>query len=186
MVDQIIESLPKTMTAEAFRQLPETNLPIELLDGAIVVSPTPKDEHQAILGELFALLKNIAPSGSVRVAPLDVYLDDRNVVQPDIFWVGEENSACQLIDGYWHGAPSLVIEILSPSTARRDKTTKFDLYQNYGVQEYWMVDPLAAYIEVWVLQGNQFTRHGVFGSEDTFISPVLGNQPVDLVFLATH
>lgn len=184
MTDQIkIASLPKTMTAEAFSQLPETSLPIELINGEVIVSPTPKDQHQHILGELYTLIKSLMPGGVVRMAPLDVYLDDHNVVQPDLFWISTQNERCQLIEGYWHGAPDLVVEILSPSTARRDKTAKFDLYEAHGVGEYWMVEPVAEYVEVWCLEAEAYTRQGVWGPGDHFSSSVLGNQMVEVGML---
>ena len=163
------------MMAAEFKQLPESSEHIELVDGEIVMSPTPKNRHQSVVGNGFTLLRQITSSGSVVVSPMDVYLDNENVVQPDVFWVSGPDSRCQLgEDDYWHGAPDLVVEVLSPDTALRDKTVKFHLYEKHGVREYWLIDPEAQYVEVWRLENGELRRVGVFGKNNEFESPVLG------------
>jgi Uma2 family endonuclease len=138
----------------------------------------PKDVHQKLLGLIYKLLLNLIPGGELRFAPVDVYLDDLNVVQPDIFWVSGPESRCKLgDDDYWHGAPDLVIEVLSPSTALRDKREKFQLYEKHGTREYWIADPVARFIEVWELPGK---HKGIFGAEESFESTVLSGKKVDL------
>lgn len=170
----MVEQTRIQMTAAEFRQLPESMEHIELIDGEIVVSPTPRHRHQNIIGNLHLMLAGLIPSGKIVLSPMDVYLSDTDVVQPDVFWVSGPGSKCQLgADDYWHGAPDLVIEVLSPGTALRDKTVKFDLYEKHGVREYWLVDPDALYIEVWRLHENKYMRVGVFGPEDRFESAVL-------------
>jgi Uma2 family endonuclease len=162
------------MTAAEFRTLPENADNPELIHGELIVSPTPRYAHQQTVGNIYLIINAINPGGIVILSPMDVYLDDENVVQPDVFWVSGPQSRCQLgTDGYWHGAPDLVVEILSPSTALRDKTVKFDLYQKHGVREYWLVDPEARYIEVWKLRDGQFVHSGVYGPGDQFTSDVL-------------
>lgn len=171
------------MTAAEFKQLPESSEHIELLDGEIIMSPTPKYKHQRLIFPLARLLDQLTDRGTVVISPMDVYLDDENVVQPDVFWVSGPESLCQLgDDDYWHGAPDLVIEVLSPGTALRDKTVKFDLYEKHGVREYWLIDPEARYVEVWRLENGEFQRVGVYGSADRFESPVL-NQAVNVTVL---
>ena len=168
------------ITATEFMALPESNLPIELINGEVIMSPTPTDEHQVIAGELYSILKSLIPHGKLRIAPLTVYLDNANAVQPDLFWVSAENSTCQLRGDYWHGAPDLVVEILSPSTARCDRTTKFELYEQVRVREYWLIEPATQSLEIWVLDGDEFQWHGVFRSATRPTSPVLGGQTIDL------
>ena len=171
------------ITAAEFKQLPESSDHIELVDGEIVMSPTPKYKHQRLILPLSHLLDRLTNSGTVVLSPMDVYLDDENVVQPDVFWVSGSDSRCQLgDDDYWHGAPDLVVEVLSPGTALRDKTVKFSLYEKHGVREYWLIDPDAQYIEVWRLENNAFQRIGVFGAADQFESATLG-QTVNLAVL---
>ena len=163
------------MTAAAFLQQPETNLPVELINGEVMMSPTPVPAHQRAVGRIFKLLDSLIPDGEVFVAPLDVYLDEANVVQPDVMWVAEK-SACTILDSYVQGAPDLVVEVLSPSTARHDKSTKFRLYEQYGAREYWLVDPQAEFVEVWQRENEDFALSGVFGPGDTFDSPALGKS----------
>lgn len=165
------------MTAAEYRQLPETTQPTELIEGKIIVSPAPKDNHQAVVvGFVQAILRQLT-TGTLRFAPTDVHLDDETVVQPDVFWVSGPDSRCRLgDDGYWYGAPDLVIEVLSPGTARRDKAEKFRLYEKHGVREYWLADPDARYAEVWRRAGDasRFEQQGVYGPDESFESALLG------------
>jgi Uma2 family endonuclease len=169
------------MTASEFMALPESSQPMELIHGELIVSPTPKNPHQRIVGSTYFFLRQNATSGEVIVSPMDVYLDIDTVVQPDVFWVSGENSLCKLNDdGYWHGASDLVIEVLSPSTALRDRKAKFSLYEQYGVREYWLADPDAKFLEVYVRDGSRFVRLGVFAQDDTFTSAALGGVAVSV------
>jgi Uma2 family endonuclease len=140
---------------------------------------TPLLQHQRSLRKLVALLESLIPNGEVWVAPTDVQLDDYNLTQPDIFWV-VEGSACVAVDGkYFRGAPDLVIEIFSPGTVRHDKVNKFRLYEQFRVREYWMIDPLEAFVEVYRLEGRHFVLQGVYIAGETFTSRVLGDKVVD-------
>ncbi len=167
------------MTIEEFRALPESNRFEELIDGELIVSPTPKHPHQKQVFVAAKVIETLADGGEVVIAPMDVYLDE-DIVEPDVFWVSGANSKCKLgSDGYWYGAPDLVVEVLSPSTAGRDRGKKFELYQKYGVREYWLIDTDAKFIEVYVLAGEKFVRRGLF-TKDTFVSSVLSGKPVDV------
>ena len=102
------------------------------------------------------------------------------MVQPDVIWIGPE-SRCQAVgDQYWHGTPDLVVEVLSPSTAVRDRGYKFDLYERHGVREYWLVEPEGRFLEVYVLEDGRFVRRGLYQEVDDFTSPVLGGQTIVL------
>jgi Uma2 family endonuclease len=173
------------MTAEAYRKLPETNQPMELIDGEVVMSPAPKDSHQKVVTNTLVSLSRLIPDGELRVAPSDVYFDDENVLQPDVLWVSESNENCRLLDDYWHGPPDLVVEILSPGTALRDRQVKFEIYQKHGVREYWVGDLYQQTMEVWQLEEGRFQRLGVFGKEDAFRSAVLGDVNVELAEIFT-
>lgn len=163
------------ITAREFFDLPETTQPIELLDGEIIMSPSPVPQHQQIVFQLGKLIDNHKPSGHIFIAPLDVYLDERNVIQPDVMWVAAE-SRCKIGEKYLEGPPDLVVEVFSPGTVRKDKADKFHLYQHYGVREYWMVDPFEQYVDVHLLVNGKFLPQGVYGPEDHFNSMVLANQ----------
>ena len=169
------------MTMQEFLELPETNRIVELIHGELIVNPPPKDPHQLIVGSIYSYLKARSSRDQVRISPIGVRLDAKNFVEPDIIWVSGPQSKSQLgEDGYWHGAPDLVVEILSPGTARRDRREKFRLYEKHGAREYWIVDPEAEYIEAWRLDGDKFIQIGIFGPGESFESPVLGGQSVDV------
>lgn len=115
----------------------------ELIEGAVFVTPSPTPLHQMVSRRLSRLLDVAVPDpgvGLVFYAPLDVYFDDQNVLQPDLLvllrdrteLVGEKNI---------EGPPNLATEIVSPSTGGRDRGIKRDLYARFGVLEYWLVDP---------------------------------------------
>jgi Uma2 family endonuclease len=167
------------MDRAAFLALPETNLPLEYIDGEIAVSPSPVDSHQEMVLNTAGYLKMLIPhaAGTLRVAPLDVHIDDQNTVQPDVFWVSADNPRCKLgEDGYWYGAPDLIVEVLSPATARRDRGIKFRLYERAGVREYWLID--ADYVEVYRLADGRFERVGVFGEGEAFVTSLVDGLTV--------
>jgi Uma2 family endonuclease len=123
-------------------QLPQGAL-YQLLNGELIMSPSPNRQHQKLILKLGSLIlkwceeKNI---GEVYVAPCDVFMDDENVVQPDLFFF-TSNRLHFLSDRGAEAAPDLVIELLSPSNAYYDLRYKLDLYEKFGVQEYYIVDP---------------------------------------------
>jgi Uma2 family endonuclease len=163
------------ITAAEFFALPETNTPMELVNGEVIEVPSPVPEHQEAVVRLVLLISQLTLSlgGKVYVAPLDVYLDDANVPQPDVMWVAPD-SQCQVGEKRLIGAPDLIAEVLSPGTALQDKRYKFRLYERYGVREYWIVDPSEKLIEVWYPKEGRFVLLDVYGRGETFTSPLLG------------
>ena len=175
MVDKI------RIDATEFLQLPESNQLTQLIGGEVLVSPAPLLAHQRIVGAVYQLLLRLIPDGEVFLAPTDVYFDESNVLQPDVFWVSDQNQQCVPVDGrYLKGAPDLCVEVLSPGSARHDRTIKFLLYEKYGVREYWIADPATNTLEVWRLQDTQFVRQGGFAVKDQFDSVVLHGQAVQV------
>ena len=137
-----METIIEKKTIEDYKKLPE-GAPFELIEGNLVREPAPEYYHQDVIMILSSRMRIYADDhdlGKVLVAPLDVYLDEENVFQPDILFVAKANLSEIERDGI-HGAPDLVIEILSPSNARQDFTTKFHIYERHGVKEYFIVDP---------------------------------------------
>lgn len=161
--------------AADYKNLPETNQLQELINGEIVVPPSPMSPHQRLVRRITHFIENHMPHGEVLFAPMDVYLDDDNVFQPDVFWRAT-NSQCIERDGYFYGAPELVVEVYSPATVTKDKREKFNVYQQTGVQEYWMLDPIGQYMEVWQNVEGAFERIGVFTESNSFISSTLGQE----------
>jgi len=116
---------------------------VQLIENNLVMSPAPLDRHQLIISEIFphfAIHIKNRKIGTTRVAPYDVYLDKENAYQPDIIYISNERKHLIKTDGL-HGAPDLIIEILSPSTAKYDIGDKKDVYERSGVTEYWIIDP---------------------------------------------
>lgn len=138
-------------TAAMVRELPDDGNRYEVIDGELLVTPSPVEVHQRAVGVLFGHLFNYLEPlgiGEVLASPADLELDPHGLVQPDLFVQG-------LVDGKlsrrWNdGAPLLlVVEVLSPSTARADRTTKRLRFQRAGIPEYWIVDLDARVIERW-------------------------------------
>lgn len=170
------------MTIDAFKQLPESSDSPELINGELVASPTPKQTHQDLVLQFTLLLSRLSLEGKIVLFPSDLYLPSDDVLQPDVFWVRADSTDCRIEDDdYWHGVPDLVIEVLSPGTAKRDRTIKYQIYQENGVPEYWISDPYNETIEVYVLHdtSSAYQQHGIYSAEDTFESPSLGKK-VDL------
>lgn len=164
----------KKYTAEEFlkMELPER---CELIDGDIflgeeaekydprtdkpVCLSAPSQTHQRISRELlYAVTDYIRKNKGdceAFAAPSDVKLDDKNIVQPDIF----VTCGPKKLDGQFHnGAPDWIIEILSPSTLRRDFSKKLSLYKSFGVREYWIIDPTDSRIIVYWFENGSVTE----------------------------
>ena len=161
-------------TYEDYMQTPD-DIRYELLDGELILSPSPRTAHQRTSRKILTRLDDFVEEnelGEVFDAPYDVVLDNFNVVQPDILFVSNERASI-ITDLNIQGAPDLVIEILSPSTARRDGTQKRDLYARYGVPEYWQADTDAESVLVLTLQDGEYRVSGVYTKGQTLTSPLL-------------
>jgi Uma2 family endonuclease len=170
--------IKQRITAQEYlEQYPETVQHMELIDGEVIMPPAPLDPHQDVTGRIFYAVMGMVLKrglGEVRISPSDVHLSTVDVVQPDVFFVSKDNTGCSIgEDHYWHGAPDLCVEVLSSSTARRDRDSKFKLCQKHGVHEYWLVDPDAQFIEVYVLTDGAFKQAGIYGKGESFTSAVL-------------
>ncbi len=154
----------------------------ELLHGELVMFTTPPIYHQEVLGSLLAKLAAFEREyhpGQFYPVLTDVVLSDRDVVKPDILFVSNERSHILTRENV-RGAPDLVVEILSPATAERDRTVKLDLYAQYGVQEYWIVDPDAKTITVLLRGESRFEVSGIYGEGQSLRSPMLAGFSVAL------
>jgi Uma2 family endonuclease len=145
---------------EMVAELPETNLPVELWDGEIVMSPTPTPSHQTIVLRLTRVMDDFVrdkKAGTVFVSPLDVVLSPRRVVQPDLFFISHDNG--DIIQDQIRGVPDLAVEVISPGTWKRDRVEKKALYEQCGIAEYWIVDPESRSIEVFALTKGVYQLH---------------------------
>ena len=147
----------------------------ELLHGALVMAPAPREIHQSILGRLhidMGVFLDEHNLGYIYFSPFDVVLSDENVVQPDLLFISNERAHIITPENI-QGAPDLVVEILSPATAERDRSVKFELYAQHGVHEYWIVDPDARTITVFLLDGGAFEEVDTYSEGETLTSPML-------------
>ncbi len=178
------EQIKIRMTATEFLKLPETNLPVQLLDGWVIRLNTPDLTHQDTVGNIAFLFAGKAKEigGKAYVAPVDVYFDELNIPQPDVMWLAPDTK-CEMVGTLrLSGAPDLIAEVLSPSTAHIDRKRKFRLYEKYGVREYWLVDPRNQLVEVWQHQDEHFVLLDVYGSSETFTSALIGAVDVAALF----
>ena len=154
----------------------------QLLDGEMILAPSPSDRHQFISLNLVMILQTFVRSsslGRVRFAPLDVVLSEYDVAQPDILFVSNSRSDI-ITEANIQGAPDLVVEILSPGTAAHDRGYKQALYGRHGVREYWIVDPEAETIEVLGESSDGLTLLGTYRSGQIMTSPLLESLAIDL------
>lgn len=137
---------------------PDDGVRRELLDGELLVSPSPRRRHQELLGRLYLAIGNhlsVHPVGRVFLAPFDVVFTQRTVLEPDLVFIAESRLEI-LTEANIQGVPSLVIEILSEP--RRDRVLKHEAYARHGVPEYWIVDPDSDWVEIYRLGQDQ--RYG--------------------------
>ncbi|MBL1274683.1 MAG: Uma2 family endonuclease [Ectothiorhodospiraceae bacterium] len=138
----------------------------EIVGGeAYNMSPAPSIKHQNIVGSIFSLLKQKLKGNLCRpfVAPTDVILSEFDVVQPDILVVCDEK---KITEANIQGAPDLVVEVLSPATALKDKREKKALYERSAVKEYIIIDPIELYVERFVLKSKRYGESEIFGPQE--------------------
>ncbi len=165
----------KKATVDDYRKLPE-GAKYQLIDGEIIEMPSPTLKHQQIAMSLARQMGNIAfekQNGTVLFAPMDVFLEDDNTCQPDILFVLNEHADRLKQDGIY-GPPDLIIEILSPSTGYYDLKKKFQVYEKYGVREYFIIDPEDN--EVVGYRHDNGKYHEFTRQTGRFRSEVLGNE----------
>lgn len=140
---------PRTPPREVFARLSEGTL-AQLIDGEIIMSPAPKTQHQEIVGEIYRRMANFLeahPLGKVFVSPIDVKMAEDEIYQPDIVFLSNDQ-LFRVKEWGIEGAPDLVVEVLSASTAQFDLNHKKKVYQNCGVLEYLVVDPAQLTVEL--------------------------------------
>ena len=154
----------------------------ELLDGQLVMVPAPNMDHQDIvtnLGTALSVFVKEQELGRLYFAPTDVVLSDTDVVQPDLIFVSREREQVRTPANI-QGAPDLIVEILSPSSATRDWRDKRELYARHGVREYWVVDPSNKIVSIMLLQDGVLEIKGAYVAGDTVASSTLEGFSVAL------
>lgn len=164
----------KIWTYEDLFALPDDGKRYEIIHGELYEMPSPNFSHGTAVYNLMMLLGPIVTKlgGILRTAPMDVFIRNGNPVQPDILALLSDR--LNLISGRGiEGAPSLLIEILSPSNSIHDLILKRDLYAHAGVLEYWLVSPEAWIVEVLTLDGDAYRTHIRAGADELITSPLL-------------
>lgn len=154
----------------------------ELIEGELLMTPSPIPKHQRILRKLeFILEKFVSENnlGEIFFAPCDVYLDDENVIQPDIMFISKERLNI-IGEKNIQGAPCLTIEIISESSAYMDMVQKKLLYAKFGVKEYWIVIPEEESIEIYLLKDNIYELYKTYRKNDTLETASLKGLKIEL------
>lgn len=167
-------------TYDDYAALPDDGQRYEIVNGVLVMAPAPTPEHQDIVLEIAAHLRTyikLAGLGRVFPSPVDVDLGPKNIFQPDVVVVLNAHldrvTAKKIV-----GAPDLVVEVASPSTAFLDRVSKYEKYAEAGVQEYWIVNVEAGTVQVSVLESGEYHSLGIFRGQQTLASRVVPNLPV--------
>jgi len=177
---------PKKISYEEFLKLTENNEDrYEYIDGELYQMISPKTPHQKALGELHMLFYNWFKGKKCQpmLSPYDITLkrnpDNVNVVEPDLMII------CDLDEklnerGYYMGAPSLVVEIISEFAIRRDAIKKLDLYMSTGVNEYWIVNPLNKEITIYLFEQNDISQSTTYKNKETAVSYIFNGLKIRL------
>ncbi|HEY3367967.1 MAG TPA: Uma2 family endonuclease [Symbiobacteriaceae bacterium] len=175
-------SVPRVkLTYQDYLQMPEEQR-YEVLEGDLRMVPAPGFLHQQVLSNLHSAMNAFVKQrdlGRVYFAPLDVILDEDSVVQPDLLVILKEHLSIIKPEGV-RGAPDLVVEVLSPATAHRDRGVKRRLYGRYGVQEYWLVDPQERTVEVMRLSDGLLETVSLYAAGAGLHSPLFPDLTLTL------
>jgi len=157
----------------------------EIDDGKLIpMAPAPDIYHQRLSHKLNKLLSDFVESrqlGEVLYAPVEVVMAEDNVAQPDVLFIAKENAG--IIKARIEGAPDLVVEILSPSSIRRDRYEKREQYARFSVKEYWIVDPASQSVEILTLQDRNLVVHSLATGTGNAESKVLSGLSIDVAKL---
>jgi Uma2 family endonuclease len=160
----------RLLTYADYAAFPDDGHRYQLLEGELVMTPSPNRWHQEVSLELASqLLVHVRKHdlGKVFDAPLDVTLDDHNVVQPDILFVSKERAGV-LQGARVIGAPDLCVEILSPGSQRIDRVRKLELYARFDVKHYWIIDLGSRAIEEYSLHDDVYRVRSIAGYDEPF------------------
>jgi Uma2 family endonuclease len=171
-------------TVEDYYKLPEDGNQYEIINGVLELKPSPTTTHQRISQQIYELLRNSCKNDYIiMLAPVDVILSDRDTRQPDLLMVHRSRESI-IEEHAVVEPPDLVVEVLSPSSVKRDRVMKLHSYARFGVPEYWIVDPLNVSIEQYVLKTPNVRYHleDVFSADEIVVSqhlPCVGFQVKD-------
>ncbi len=183
-MNAVLENPGKVWTYEDYLAL-DDEVHFEIINGKAFMSPAPELFHQRWARKIFLAVERHVEThklGEVFFAPVDVVLDEKNVVQPDLVFVSTANAGLLERRGIM-GAPDLVVEIISPGSLRRDRYEKRELYARFGVKEFWLADVANRSIEVLSLQKNSYQLLCCATDEGKIRSEILTGIELDLASL---
>ena len=172
------------LTYDDYLLLPEDGKRYEIIDGELYVTASPVKKHQIVAGNLHGFLWNYTRNrrtGTVFIAPFDVILSNVDILQPDVLFITKEHADLAQRRGV-AGAPDLVIEVLSDSTRKTDEIIKRKRYEQFGVAEYWVVDPVLESVKIYRRTATAFERIAEITTEQggTLTSPLLPGFALDV------
>ncbi len=171
-------------TYEDYLELPEElGYQFEVLEGTLIKEPSPNVLHQRVSRRLHRILEDyfweVDPEGEVFAAPLDVTLSDNNVVQPDLFFVAGIQKKI-IKENRIDGSPILAVEIISPYNIRKDRLRKMQIYQNSGIENYWILDPAEKTMECFALRDGIYALLASGMDEDILEHPDFKGLSIEL------
>lgn len=162
------------LTYRDYAALPNDGRQYEIHEGELSVTPAPGTRHQQVIGNLYVALREHVLArrlGEVFLSPTDVILHDTSIVQPDLVFVANDRLRVISSRGI-EGAPTLAVEVISPSTVTIDRHTKLQLYARHGVPCYWIVDPDTRSVDAYALsEGTYRTTMHTSGDESLSAPP---------------
>lgn len=189
MIDTVTRSSPKIKSTppreewryEDYLNLPDDGQRYEIIGGVLYVTSAPSYDHQFTVLEIAAEMRQFVREhqlGQVLVAPFEIHLaEDTRPLQPDVLFIKKERQPRRGAK-FFEGPPDLVVEVISPSSLRTDRLVKFTTYQQFGVAEYWLVDPKYGYVEVYTLEAGEFKLLGQFDGEQIIQSKILAGLEI--------
>jgi Uma2 family endonuclease len=155
----------RPLTVDDLEAMPDDNRIRELIDGVLVVAPTPEWRHANVADELRSLLRRHAPADlRVLSAPVAVIIDDNTWVEPDVFVAPKADFG----EKYLERPPLLAVEVLSPSNRLYDLNTKFARYERACISSYWVVDPDELSLVAWELRDGRYVEVADIGPGETW------------------
>ena len=177
----VLEKQAKRWTYEEYYRLDDDQR-YEIIDGNLLMAPAPDTWHQDWSRELTMLVVTHVKRhklGKVFIAPVDVVLDVENSVQPDLVFVATASLGIIQRRAIF-GTPDLLVELISPSSVRRDRYDKKELYARFGVKEYWIGDPANKSLEILTLKDGRYELHCAAELKGKLTSLVLARLEFDL------
>ncbi|MEZ4863356.1 MAG: Uma2 family endonuclease [Caldilineaceae bacterium] len=159
-----------------YRRLPDDGRRYEIIAGVLYLANAPSFDHQYAVFKLARYLGDFVEQrqlGIVIGAPFEVHLTETSrPVQPDLLFLDNEQKPVPGTQQF-HGAPRLIVEVISPGSIRLDRQTKFDAYEQADVAEYWLVDPKAKAVEVYTLARGEYALFGQYTGDELITSKLL-------------